>query len=394
MVGCAAGGSTSATSTTTSTTATTSTTTSTSTTASTSTSTSTSAASALKPNSISDAPDNEAPDMRKLFEFAKQQGAAAVTTGQLHQHDVLGRGGADGNPGTGTLKPQVKPSAAYLATRRGALTMNAERAVAAAGAAVNANEVVCQGMRHVLGVMSTDGAWKKARLALRDLNTRLRLFTIRWGKHAWSPAGGPPGRELALKDLCATEECSSHATSRMYAAWEAQLAKTCAAGASTLNYCCTRMVSDDDNAVCASKACKADEADATSEEARGKDGGVARNANAVAVLGAMTDDAPPDMDEVLASNILPLQVKAEEALAAVPLPSVLSDSERELVGRFKQQIREATQGLNAIATATSAEVSRAAEFAHHYELNLRAWEPRPVDGAQRRGGTAADDEPT
>ena len=140
------------------------------------------------------------------------------------------------------------------------------------------------------------------------------------------PRRRPSRTRARPKDLCATEECSSHATSRMYAAWEAQLAKTCAAGASTLNYCCTRMVSDDDNAVCASKACKADEADATSEEARGKDGGVARNANAVAVLGAMTDDAPPDMDEVLASNILPLQVKAEEALAAVPLPSVLSDS--------------------------------------------------------------------
>ena len=72
-------------------------------------------------------------------------------------------------------------------------------------------------------------------------------------------------------------------------------------GASTLNYCCTRMVSDDDNAVRA----KARWTRRTRRpRRRAKDGGVARNANAVAVLGAMTDDAPPDMDEVLASNIL------------------------------------------------------------------------------------------
>ena len=55
------------------------------------------------------------------------------------------RGGADGNPGTGTLKPQVKPSAAYLATRRGALKMNA----ALTSLNLASNNLHAEGARHV-----------------------------------------------------------------------------------------------------------------------------------------------------------------------------------------------------------------------------------------------------
>ena len=292
----------------------------------------------------------------------------------------------------GGLKPvaggEAKALAAALSeTER----IELSRALGVVHGAYQTNELVCQGLRHVYGVREPEDptpmslAWRSARLSLRDVNARLRLFALRFATPAWKPSWKTFSWE---KDLCADAECKHHVHSRLYDEWVRSLSGTCSgmgpSGSGT--YCCTRRLTKDDDAVCpAGQPCARDENLAIGE---GKRKGAAYAPptyaqNAIAIFGcpATSEDTVEEHDtcdrgmEAIVGRLVDGQVAMSELLSRVPTPEGLSKAEQGLIAGHLQQVGDVGRELRGLSHKLNVEVSRAAQFARAYSHNLEGRAP-------------------
>ena len=342
--------------------------------------------SALKPNMLGDAPNNEPINLNLLINYANKHGAPAVTHVQLDKRDTMSAG-AEGHA-KGGPSPQNKPDQQiYTLTKSAAETGAQSRAVAVVTQAYTTNELACQGLRHLFGVQGyhvaeASPSWREARLARRDVNARLRIFALRFAHWSWKQ----DWKTFNWADLCkggGEQPCKEHATSRLFGAWTAMMQRSCGTGSNVVAYCCVRRLTEDDHSFCnggtqgpgsSGMACDEDEekAELVLKEAKRKDFDRTRHVpathteNVFAVFGK---DSKKEMDQAI-TELLEAQVKAHQLVSTALPPPSLSQPERSLVARYGAQLEKVAADLRELNQKLAVDVSRAAEFAHAYERSL------------------------
>jgi len=367
--------------------------------------------SALKPNMLGDAPNNEPVNLNLLINYANKHGAPAVTHVQLDKRDTMSPG-AEGHAKGGPA-PQDRPDqAVYSLTKTAAEAGAQSNALAVVTQAYTTNELACQGLRHLFGVSGhhvaeASPSWTEARLALRDLNARLRIFALRFGSWSWKQSW----KTFNWADLCKSEgeePCVEHATSRLYGAWTAMMQRSCGQqGPTNANaYCCVRRLTDDDHSFCAEGAQGAGSSGMACDEDEEKAADVLRlsrrkgfdpqrhvpatyTENMLAVFGR---DSRKEMDAAI-TELLEAQVKVHQLISTALPPPSHSLPERSLVARYADQLQTVAADLRGLNAALAVDVSRAAEFAHAYERSLygaaalletgAAWGPDAQDFLRR-----------
>jgi hypothetical protein len=159
--------------------------------------------SALMPNAVGDAPNAQPIKMRKLYQHHAAGGDMVTRSQQLDRDGQTpgAHGAAAGGPA-----PAAEPEMQVFRTTRGSTEAELlPRALAVMTGAYQSNELACQGLRHLFGVRDEGASpeWRHARMLMRDVNARVRLFVLRFNSWEWKPAW----KEFAWRtDLCADDK--------------------------------------------------------------------------------------------------------------------------------------------------------------------------------------------